>query len=180
VRHAALPRPETGRLTLPPRSPDQIALSYNGGKDCLVLLVIILACLARERPASAEAPPAAEKRPNGVGGGPGFPDKLQAVYIVSRHPFSEVDDFVLSSAADYHLDISRYALPMKQGLETFLADRPDMQAIFVGTRRTDPHGAKLKHFDPTDPGWPAFMRIHPVIDWHYGTSWPRRTFDGGR
>lgn len=99
-----------------------------------------------------------------------FPDKLQAVYIVSPHPFAEVDDFVVSSAAEYRLDISRYTLPMKQGLETFLTDRPGMRAIFVGTRRTDPHGGALKHFDPTDPGWPAFMRIHPVIDWHYGTS----------
>ena len=52
-----------------------------------------------------------------------------------------------------------------------------MKAVFVGTRRTDPHGENLKHFDPTDAGWPAFMRVHPVIDWHYGTStfpWPSR------
>ena len=108
-----------------------------------------------------------DKKPNGVGAE--FPEKLQAVYIVSPHPFSEVDDFVVSSAGDYRLDISRYTLPMKQGLEAFLADRPNMQAIFVGTRRTDPHGAKLKYFDPTDPGWPNFVRVHPVIDWHYGT-----------
>lgn len=46
-----------------------------------------------------------------------------------------------------------------------------MKAVFVGTRRTDPHGANLKHFDPTDAGWPAFTRIHPVIDWHYAEIW---------
>ena len=135
-----------------------------------MLLVIILACLAPQYSRSSDAHPAMEKKPNGVVTTPAFPDKLQAVFIVSLHPFSEVDDFVISSAADYHLDISRYTLPMKQGLETFLEDRPNMRAIFVGTRRTDPHGEKLKHFDPTDPGWPVFMRIHPVIDWHYGTS----------
>lgn len=59
---------------------------------------------------------------------------------------------------------------MKQGLQAYLADRPSIQAIFVGTRRTDPHGENLKHFDPTDAGWPPFMRVHPVVDWHYGTS----------
>lgn len=119
----------------------------------LVLLVMILACLARRR--STATNPST--------------DKFQAVYIVSPDPFAEVDEFVESSAAQYSLDISRYSLSMKAGLEKYLSDRPGVKAIFVGTRRTDPHGEKLTHFDPTDSGWPSFMRIHPVIDWHYGT-----------
>ena len=45
------------------------------------------------------------------------------------------------------------------------------KAILVGTRRTDPHGEHLKHFDPTDNSWPAFVRVHPVIDWHYVDIW---------
>ncbi|KAL2754923.1 hypothetical protein ACRALDRAFT_1077112 [Sodiomyces alcalophilus JCM 7366] len=149
---------------------EQLSLSYNGGKDCLVLLIVILACLARRfpapsRPASNAAPP--DPSPDSTP----FPEKVQTVYIVSQHPFAEVDDFVESSAAEYHLDINRYTLPMKQGLQAYLADRPSIQAIFVGTRRTDPHGENLKHFDPTDRGWPPFMRIHPVIDWHYVEIW---------
>ena len=46
-----------------------------------------------------------------------------------------------------------------------------VKAVFVGTRRTDPHGALLTHFDETDADWPRFMRIHPVIDWHYREVW---------
>ncbi|KYK58810.1 FAD synthetase [Drechmeria coniospora] len=146
-------------------SPDQISLSYNGGKDCLVLLVIILACLARRMPAASDAEsdaPAAD--------GARFPDTFQAVYVVSDHPFPEMDAFVASSAAEYHLQVTRYTIPMRSALELYLADRPSIRAIFVGTRRTDPHGEKLSHFDHTDAGWPPFMRVHPVIDWHYGTS----------
>ena len=79
-----------------------------------------------------------------------------------------MDVFVASSAADYNLDVVRYQLPMKKGLECYLAERNNTKAVFVGTRRTDPHGKDLTHFDPTDSGWPEFMRIHPVIDWHYG------------
>lgn len=124
-----------------------------------MLLIVILACLADRSP-----------RPNESSSSPHVPEKFQAVYIVSPHPFSEIDDFVVSSSAEYQLDVTRYELGMKQGLEAYLADRPDIKAIFVGTRRTDPHGEKLTHFDPTDGGWPDFMRIHPVIDWHYGTS----------
>jgi FAD synthetase len=60
---------------------------------------------------------------------------------------------------------------MKAAFSDYLASKPAIKAIFVGTRRTDPHGGNLTHFDMTDGGWPAFMRIHPVIDWHYVEIW---------
>lgn len=100
---------------------------------------------------------------------PGRP--LQAIYIVSPHPFAEVEDFVERSAEQYHLDLKRYSLPMRPALEAYLEDRPAVKAIFLGTRRTDPHGEFLSHFDPTDEGWPQIMRVHPVIDWHYVEIW---------
>ncbi|KAK1722837.1 phosphoadenosine phosphosulfate reductase [Colletotrichum acutatum] len=142
---------------------EQISISYNGGKDCLVLLIILLAALARRYPSPSKA-----SQTNGSNGTTSFPPEFQAVYIVSKHPFAEVDDFVETTSAEYHLDVKRYAMTMKDGLEAYLVDRPNVKAIFVGTRRTDPHGEKLTDFDPTDSGWPAFMRVHPVIDWHYG------------
>ncbi|KAI1269230.1 adenine nucleotide alpha hydrolases-like protein [Xylariaceae sp. FL1019] len=144
-------------------SPEEISLSYNGGKDCLVLLIILLACLSRRSTQSNGT----NDRPDA----PPLPPKLQSIYIVSPHPFAEIDEFVERSCAEYHLENTRYELGMKQGLEKYLAERPNIKAIFVGTRRTDPHGEKLTHFDPTDAGWPDFMRIHPVIDWHYADIW---------
>lgn len=65
---------------------------------------------------------------------------------------------------------------MRPALELYLAQRTAVKAIFVGTRRTDPHGASLSHFDPTDNGWPAVMRVHPVINWHYAEIWAVRVF----
>ena len=53
----------------------------------------------------------------------------------------------------------------------YLNQNPNVKAIFVGTRRTDPHGSHLTHFDMTDGNWPRFMRIHPVIDWHLDEIW---------
>ncbi|KAF4914766.1 FAD synthase [Colletotrichum fructicola] len=147
---------------------EQISLSYNGGKDCLVLLIMLLACLARRFPSSKTN---GSNGSNGAADAKSFPDEFQAVYIVSKHPFAEVDDFVATTSSIYHLNVKRYAMSMKQGLEAYLADRPSVKAIFVGTRRTDPHGEKLTHFDPTDSGWPDFMRVHPVIDWHYAEIW---------
>ncbi|KAH8177133.1 phosphoadenosine phosphosulfate reductase family protein [Sarocladium implicatum] len=147
---------------------DEISLSYNGGKDCLVLLIMILACLGQRAAKTASTTTEAS---NGFSDTKTHIDKLQSVYIVSSHPFAEVDDFVETSAADYHLDVVRYQLPMKKGLECYLSERKSIKAIFVGTRRTDPHGESLTHFDPTDSGWPPFMRVHPVIDWHYAEIW---------
>lgn len=100
-----------------------------------------------------------------------FPATLQSVYVVSPHPFAEVDAFVEASTAQFHLDLRRYSLDMKDALAAYLVEKPRLKAVFVGTRRTDPHGAKLTHFDPTDGGWPAFVRVHPVIDWHYAEIW---------
>ncbi|KAF2083445.1 adenine nucleotide alpha hydrolases-like protein, partial [Saccharata proteae CBS 121410] len=130
----------------------ELSLSYNGGKDCLVLLILYLAALHRR--GLAHSTPA-----------------LQSVYIQSSHPFAEVEQFVAHSVRTYSLALATYAAPMKEAFASYLRDTPAVKAIFVGTRRTDPHGEHLTHFDPTDHGWPSFMRIHPVIDWHYVEIW---------
>ncbi|CCU75928.1 putative FAD synthetase [Blumeria hordei DH14] len=138
---------------------EEISISYNGGKDCLVLLVLYL---------SALAPTAAHMKSRTL------PAALPSVYVIAPHPFSEVDDFVTASVSEYHLDLARYAMPMKNAFITYLEDYPKIKAILVGTRRTDPHGKFLTHFDETDSGWPSFMRIHPVIDWQYAEIWAAR------
>ncbi|XXG99407.1 hypothetical protein Hte_005746 [Hypoxylon texense] len=165
--------------------PDELSLSYNGGKDCLVLLILILAslpsssCLQSSTSATQSSPPlqqppssspaasaAADKPPP-----PPFPTRLQALYIRPALPFAEVDEFVAATTAAYHLDLTTSDQAMKPALTAYLRERPDVKAVFVGTRRTDPHGADLTFFDETDAGWPRFMRVHPVIDWHYREVW---------
>ncbi|KAL7627303.1 3'-phosphoadenosine 5'-phosphosulfate sulfotransferase [Parahypoxylon ruwenzoriense] len=146
--------------------PEELSLSYNGGKDCLVLLILILASLPsssslRHSPSSSSLPHPPQP----------FPHHLQALYIRPTLPFPEVDAFVASTSAAYHLDLTTSSEPMKPALTDYLRTRPQVKAVFVGTRRTDPHGAALSFFDKTDAGWPPFMRVHPVIDWHYREVW---------
>lgn len=93
------------------------------------------------------------------------------MYILAPHPFPTVDSFVHSSSAHYHLHLTRYQLPLKPAFSLYLQEHPAVKCIFVGTRRTDPHGGGLSAFDPTDGGWPAFMRCHPVLEWGYGDVW---------
>lgn len=132
---------------------EHLLLSYNGGKDCLLLLILLLAALSR-------TPPSIQ-----------LPARLPTIYIIPPQPFPAVTSFVAHTAALYQLDLVHYEIPMKQAFEAHLARNPHVKAVLVGTRRTDPHGAVLTHCDPTDGGWPAFMRVHPVIDWHYREVW---------
>ena len=143
---------------LTPDRLEEISISYNGGKDCLVLLILYLSALHSHTLRTSSR----------------LPKTLESVYIVSPHPFQQVETFVESSEATYHLHLTRYHKPMRQAFDEYLQEKKDVKAIFVGTRRTDPHGAALKHFDPTDRGWPSFMRLHPVIDWHYAEIWTVR------
>ncbi|KAF2396635.1 adenine nucleotide alpha hydrolases-like protein [Trichodelitschia bisporula] len=130
---------------------NELALSYNGGKDCLILLLLYLASLHQHPHLTTAA--------------------LQSVYITPPSPFPEVESFVAHTSTTYSLSLTRYALPMRAAFTAYLEQHSHVKAILVGTRRTDPHGAQLTFFDRTDHGWPDFMRVHPVIDWHYVDVW---------
>ena len=180
-----------------------MSLSYNGGKDCLVLLILYLAALYTHFTRSTRHPSDPSSEP--------FPTSIPSIYAKPPDPFPAVSSFVESSAKAYHLDLTHISTnpdrkprgkshsnpPLSGPLPTisqlkssdgspltpkptisfrdafalYLASHPSIKAIFVGTRRTDPHGSRLTHFDPTDHNWPAFMRIHPVIDWHLSEIW---------
>jgi FAD synthetase len=137
----------------------ELSLAYNGGKDCLVLLILYL-CALHKRGLTNTSTPSSN-----------IETAVQCVYIQDAHPFREVEEFVATSIKIYSLALLEYAKPMKAAFADYLRDTPSVKAILVGTRRTDPHGEHLKHFDPTDSGWPKFVRIHPVIDWHYVDIW---------
>ncbi|KIW34343.1 uncharacterized protein PV07_01124 [Cladophialophora immunda] len=187
---------------------ETLSLSYNGGKDCLVLLILYLAVIHTH----FTQPKNRRKE---------FPTSIPSIYAKPPDPFPAVSDFVDYSARLYHLDLTHISTnpgpgkrqkshsnpPVSPPLEAlgldglapspkanhtsnsfqksfdkpiisfrdafalYLSSNPHIKAIFVGTRRTDPHGSHLTHFDPTDHNWPPFMRIHPVIDWHLSEIW---------
>ncbi|KAF7504879.1 hypothetical protein GJ744_001600 [Endocarpon pusillum] len=212
-----------------------LSLSYNGGKDCLVLLILYLYSLYSHFRPSAKLAAAASSTsssnhnmtttsnppPPSSPSGP-FPTSIPAIYAQSPDPFPAMDNFVTTSSQRYHLDLctirtnprpgqhshthehrslkpsplsnsdpptrpetppgdASKRITIRDAFATYLSHtsnatstRPlpnKIRAIFVGTRRTDPHGENLTHFDRTDHGWPDFMRIHPVIDWRLSEIW---------
>lgn len=177
---------------------EELSLSYNGGKDCLVMVVLFLACLhctgirvdhddnkakngstpssGEESHDTVQAAAATHDKENQQMQTHTLPQEIPAIYAQPECPFPSVESFIHSSAQTYHLSIQTYPTnPPKSSLKSVFASyldaNPSIRAIFVGTRRTDPFGADLTHFARTDHGWPDFIRIHPVIDWRYAEIW---------
>ncbi|KAL2044311.1 hypothetical protein N7G274_003016 [Stereocaulon virgatum] len=103
-------------------------------------------------------------------------ETLKNVQTQCRHSLSIISEALerYPTSTKYHLALSRYVSQkgMKAAFAEYLSGAgSSIQAIFVGTRRTDPHGASLTPFDPTDRGWPPFMRVHPVLEWRYKEVW---------
>ncbi|UZJ56519.1 hypothetical protein CBS101457_005839 [Exobasidium rhododendri] len=161
---------------------DQCALSFNGGKDCTVLIHILAAVYRR-----------LSKSPQSSSSSCKLEDILPSIpslYITCTSPFPEVEEFVSDSIHSYNLNIVRLGGDMKEVLEKYLEGEGEeivpgangelsramkktrkTKAMFLGTRRTDPHGANLKHRDHTDEGWPDVERIQPILDWSYQDVW---------
>jgi len=149
--------------------PQHIAMSFNGGKDCTVLLHLLAAALYRHFSSSDERGHTSTPQP-----------PIRSVYVTCPSPFPEVEKFVEETERRYSLDLVKVSGPMKDALNEYLCiadERSEgdksskITAVLVGTRRGDPHGVKLSYFTPTDPDWPQFMRVHPIINWSYSDVW---------
>ncbi|KAJ7704428.1 hypothetical protein B0H17DRAFT_921242 [Mycena rosella] len=166
---------------------ERVSISFNGGKDCTILLHLYAGALARRLSPSEPVKP------------------IPALYIAVPSPFPTLETFIEDSAKRYNLDLFHCRPPservesvltpapkesadyiasaptavgkakgaegMKQALEIYKNTFPAIDAILIGTRRGDPHGATLSHRNMTDPGWPQFERINPIINWDYADVW---------
>ncbi|CAD5213181.1 unnamed protein product [Bursaphelenchus okinawaensis] len=132
-------------------TPEQIAISFNGGKDCTALLHLLRARMDKKHGAGA---------------------KIQAFHILCGDEFSEMADFIRDAGRKYNLDTSELNGPMKSGLEQLKQRKPKVIAVFMGSRFTDPNGRYMKtECEFTDAGWPHFLRVCPLLTWHYVDIW---------
>lgn len=56
---------------------------------------------------------------------------------------------------------------IKDARKTLKKTQPSIKAILLSTRRHDPFSDTLCTFSPTDPVWPHYMRVKPILDWHH-------------
>ncbi|XP_034098771.2 FAD synthase [Drosophila albomicans] len=79
--------------------------------------------------------------------------------------------FIATTLQRYSVKLQRYNGPLKLAVEQALAEQPQVRAMFLGCRRTDPGCAELTPMMPCDNGWPVLMRIFPLLDWSYHDVW---------
>ena len=133
---------------------NQVAIAFNGGKDCMALLHLVHAYVQKHH------------RQDGSDHHP----RLQAVYISDQEPFPSVEEFIEESRQLYNLDLITIPGPMKEALTKLLADRPHIKATLMGTRFGDPGSKSLAHFSPTDGDWPKLMRVNPILGMYVLTN----------
>ncbi len=136
--------------TLQLYSLDELCISFNGGKDCTVLLHILHAALNK-----LSLPPR----------------QLKAVYIRYDSPFHQAEEFISETTERYNLNLITMTGNIKAALKALKETQPTIKAILLGTRRHDPFSDALRTFSPTDPDWPRYMRVNPILDWHHADVW---------
>ncbi|XP_055638790.1 FAD synthase-like [Toxorhynchites rutilus septentrionalis] len=136
--------------TFTTHNPNEIFLSFNGGKDCTVLLDIIDKLLQNAEHQNYD---------------------LNCIYVRPTEPFQEIDEFVDKCEQHYNTEIRVMQGAIKEVLQRICHENPSIRACIMGSRRTDPFCEKLSSIQETDPGWPKLTRVNPLLDWNCTDIW---------
>ncbi|WCJ34514.1 phosphoadenosine phosphosulfate (PAPS) reductase family protein [Euphorbia peplus] len=139
-------------------STEEVAFSFNGGKDSTVLLHLLRAGYFLHKGGDSCF----------NGGLINFP--IRTIYFESSSAFPEINSFTYETASSYGLQLDIITTDFKSGLENLLKANP-IRAIFLGVRIGDPTAVGQEQFSPSSPGWPPFMRVNPILDWSYRDVW---------
>lgn len=132
---------------------DEIAVSFNGGKDNIVMIDMILNYITSKY----------------------YKTGLPFIFFVdSGNNFPEVLDFIYSTDKKYGLNLSTFNCSMKKALNNIRHEYPSIKFIFMGTRKDDFDEydlCNIKYYNPTDKDWPSYIRVTPLIFFEYEDIW---------
>ncbi|KAI8011453.1 putative FAD synthase [Camellia lanceoleosa] len=137
---------------------EEVAFSFNGGKDSTVLLHLLRAGYFLHQAEQSDS--------NGDLTDCDFTFPIQTIYFESSSAFPEINSFTYETASTYGVLLDIIRLDFKSGLEALLKANP-IRAIFLGVCIGDPTAVGQEQFSPSSSGWPPFMRVNPILDWSY-------------
>ena len=63
----------------------------------------------------------------------------------------------------YGLELIQVSGSIRHALSTLKETHPQLKAVCMGTRYTDPYSGDLTPFSPTDSGWPSYVRVNCIL-----------------
>lgn len=174
-----------------------VCFSFNGGKDSTVVLHLLRIVIAKrvleqaqlaeqKRHEDEQATTRASKtvtspRQSFVSTDLLGEDELEArvqqlvkrvpvMYFDSHDQFPEVRDFIEVCVQKFSLSCHVYKCSFVEGVKDIL-EKLHIKGIYMGVRGGDPHTEDLEHYSPSTPGWPAFLRVNPILRWTYADVW---------
>ena len=149
--------------------PESVVVSYNGGKDAVVILHLLRAAHAHYH-----------RQAHGDDGDDVPIIRPRAIYFDHKDEFPEVLKLLHDTVQDYDLDMIAFeqGIGFSGGLgllvnHNFPAGSTVAfpMAFVLGTRSSDPNAHSQGHFAPSSHYMPPFMRVNPILEWTYGHVW---------
>lgn len=126
---------------------NEIAFSFNGGKDCCVVMDMLFNQILEFQ-------------------------SIVIIHFEDEDEFDEIKGFLDNVEQHYGINIIHQRCEnIKDGLAWLKQSYPLIKAIITGVRSTDPWSSLLEPFTPTDPDWPSFIRVSPILYWSYNQVW---------
>lgn len=132
--------------------PGQVGVSFNGGKDSVVMVELLIAAL-----------------------GTSFFSKCVLFVLEEPDEFEELIEFrnnyVKNRLPSAFLLHSSASDSIREGLWR-IKNETDIQMVFLGTRCTDPAGQhQCTPVSSTTVGWPPMLRVCPLFHWSVADVW---------
>lgn len=140
---------------------NEICLSFNGGKDCTIVLYLLKCFIIKNLDLFKAANNADQLA-------------IKTLYIRPSAEFEEVNKFIQFSSKYFNLNLIKYESDnIKQSLVHFKTSEAgkEVKVIFMGQRASDPNRNIRKPIQETDHGWPKFVLSNPLFNWSYKQVW---------
>jgi 3'-phosphoadenosine 5'-phosphosulfate sulfotransferase (PAPS reductase)/FAD synthetase len=152
---------------------DKIYLSFNGGKDCLAIFLMIKYydyCKSKDLDYTLKSSYTNFcKNQNEYK----IRQKVVLVYFVNEKNFEEEEDYVITFSKNEQASIVYLVTDYISGLE-FLKSKYKLNLIIMGTRKDDIK-YKIQNNDslifPSTAPYPEFLRFYPVFNWKFEDIW---------